>query len=52
MLGSLFGLGKDLATIVTAPVEIAIDLTRVVTKPVADVAKEITTGVKDLTKDD
>ncbi len=51
MLGSLFGLGKDLVSIATAPVEVAVDLVRVVTKPVADVAKDITAGVKDLTKD-
>lgn len=51
MLGSLFNLGKDLVEIVIAPVEIAVDATRVVTKPLADAAKEASTMVKDLTKE-
>lgn len=37
-LGSLAG---DVIDIVTAPVQIAVDLTRVTTKPLADMAKEV-----------
>lgn len=51
MFKSIFGLVKDVATIVIAPVEIAVDLTRTVTKPVADVAKEVTEEIKNITDD-
>jgi hypothetical protein len=46
MIKSLFNLTKDVAEIVTAPIEIAADLTRTVTKPVADTLKEIAEEVK------
>ncbi len=42
-LGKLVG---DVADIALAPVEIAVDMTRVVTKPVADMAKEMTEEIK------
>ncbi len=54
MFKSLFGIVEDVAKIVTTPVEIAIDATRIVTKPLGNVAqeaaKEIKTVVKDLTE--
>lgn len=37
---SLFGLAGDAFKIVAAPVQVAVDLTRAVTKPVADLADE------------
>lgn len=46
---SILGITKDVVDVVKAPVEIAIDVTREVTKPVADAAKEIVEEVKDLT---
>lgn len=51
MFGSLLKLTKDLVTIVTAPVEIAIDLTGAVVKPIAEVAEEIVDDIKDITKE-
>lgn len=48
MFGSLFGVAIDLVKIAAAPVEIALDVTRAVTKPVADVAQE---AVKEIKKD-
>lgn len=49
MFGSLFGLVEDTVKIATAPIEIAVEVTRVVTKPLADVAEEIVEGVKNVT---
>lgn len=37
---SAFGLVTDVAKIVLAPVQVAVDLTRAVTKPVADLAQD------------
>lgn len=51
MFKSLIGIVKDVAEIAAAPVEIAADLTRVVTKPVADIAKATADEVKEVTKD-
>ncbi len=51
MLRSLFGVVTDIAKIITAPVEIGLDLTRTVTKPVADVAEDLVEDVKDLVED-
>ncbi len=51
MLKSLFNLGKDVAEIATAPVEIAAGLARTVTRPVADVAKETAGAVRELTQE-
>lgn len=48
MLGSLVGVASDVVKIATAPVEIALDVTRAVTKPIADVAQE---AVKEIKKD-
>lgn len=55
MFKSLFGVVGDVAKVAIAPVEIALDVTRVVTKSVADMAtgltKEIKEGLRDLTDD-
>lgn len=51
MFKSLFELGADIATIVTAPVKVAVDVTRAVTKPLADASKQVVEDVKDLTQD-
>lgn len=54
MFKSIVGLGEDVVKIVSAPVEIAVDLTRTVTKPVADAAqdavKEIKSDVDEFTR--
>lgn len=47
MFKSILGLGKDIIDIATAPIEIAVDATRVVTKPLADCAKETVKAVKE-----
>lgn len=53
MLDSLFGVIGDVVKIAAAPVEIASDMTRAVTKPLADAAqeaaREVKEGVRDLT---
>jgi len=46
MFGSLFDLAEDVCDIVSAPVEIVAETARVVTKPIADVAKEVVEEVK------
>ncbi len=46
-----FDLIEDVADIVTAPVKIAVDVTRVVTKPVADVANVVVEEVKEMTEE-
>lgn len=52
MFKSIFGVAADVVKIAVAPVEVAADLTRVVTKPVADIARDITDTVKEVTRDD
>jgi hypothetical protein len=52
MFKSLFGVLENVVTVVTAPIEIAADVAKEVTKPLADAAKEVTKEVKDLTKPD
>ncbi len=47
---SLIDLATDVAKIAVAPVEVAADLTRVVRKPLADVAGEVVKGIKETTK--
>jgi len=51
MFNSLIGLVTDVAKVAVAPVEIAIDVTRCVTKPLADLAGEISEEVKEATMD-
>lgn len=52
LIKSLFDLGKDAVTIVAKPVEIAVDVTRLVTKPLADAATEIADDIKEELGDD
>ncbi len=47
MFGSLLNVVKDVATIVTAPVEIALDVTSAVTKPIADTVSDAVKGIKE-----
>ena len=47
MIKSLFGLVEDVTTIVTAPIKIGLDVTRKVTKPIADLANETVKSIKD-----
>lgn len=53
MFGSLMKLAEDVVKIVAAPVEIAADVTRLATKPLADamgdLANKVKKGVEDLT---
>jgi len=51
MFKSLTGLVTDVVKVVAAPVEIAVDATRVVTKPVADLAEEAVAEVKEITRE-
>lgn len=50
----MFGLFTDVAKLVLAPVQIAADIARVVTAPVAElaqeVAKEVNTATKEITR--
>lgn len=47
----MFGLIRDVARVVTAPVEIAVDATRVVTKPVAEFSQDMVNEVKSWSED-
>jgi len=49
MIDSLIGIATDVVKIAVAPVEIALDATRVITKPVADLAEEVAKEVKSAT---
>lgn len=49
MFKSLIGIVTDVAKVAIAPVEVALDVTRTITKPMADVAEEVVKEVKDLT---
>ena len=46
LFDSIAKLTKDVAEVALAPVEIAVDMARVVVAPPAAVAKEVTKGVK------
>ena len=46
MFGSLLGIASDFAKVAIAPVSIAADLARAVTKPIADVATDLAKEVK------
>lgn len=50
MFKELMGIATDVVKVVAAPVEIAVDVTRVATKPIADLAQEAAAEVKDATK--
>jgi preprotein translocase subunit YajC len=47
MFGSLAGLVGDVIKVAAAPVSIALDVTRSVTKPLADAATEVAKEVKE-----
>ena len=47
MFGKLFDVVVDVARVVTAPVEIAVDVVAAVTKPIAEVAQDVVDTVKD-----
>ena len=49
MFKSLIGIVTDVVTIAAAPIEIAADLTRAATKPIAEAAKEIVADIKEET---
>lgn len=51
MFKSLAGLVGDIVEIASAPVEVAVDLTRAVTKPVADIAQEVVRELKEVVDD-
>lgn len=46
MFGALAGLVGDVAKVAAAPVSVAVDLTRAVTKPAADAAEQVAREVK------
>lgn len=46
MFKSLVNLTKDVVDIATAPIEIALDVTRGITKPIAEEAKEVVDDIK------
>jgi hypothetical protein len=48
MFGSLFEIVKDTTRIVTAPVEMVVDIVSIPVKEVADVAQELVEEVKSL----
>ncbi|QDP49872.1 hypothetical protein [uncultured Marinobacter sp.] len=50
MLGSILGIVEDVAKIAIAPVKIAADMTRTVTKPMADAAVDAADSVEEATK--
>jgi len=52
MFKSLFGVVTDVVKIAVAPIEIAADATRAVTKPIADVVEETVKDIKDELTDD
>jgi hypothetical protein len=52
MFKSLLGVVTDVAKVAVAPVEIAADVTRAVTKPVAEIAEEAVKEVKEITTDE
>ena len=51
MFGSIFGVVGDVAKVIAAPVKIAADLTRAVTKPIADAAEDCAKAVEDEIRD-
>lgn len=51
MFGSLTRLVGDVVQIAAAPVEIVAETARLVTKPVAEVATEMSKGLKELNED-
>lgn len=52
MFRSLFNLAGDVLKVAAAPVTIAAELARTITKPVADTAEEVAKTITDVLKDD
>lgn len=52
MFKSLFDLAQDVVDIATAPVKIAVDLTRAAVKPMADMAREVVDEIKEEVEDE
>jgi hypothetical protein len=48
MFKSLFGIVGDVAKVALAPVEITIDVTRSVTKPIGELASEAAKSIKEI----
>ncbi len=51
MFRSLLGVVSDVVKVAAAPVEVALDVTRCVTKPVADAAEAVASEVKEIAED-
>jgi hypothetical protein len=51
MFKSVFNVLEDVTRVVTAPVEVLVDLAQVVTKPSAELAQDIVNEVKGLIDD-
>jgi hypothetical protein len=49
LFNSLFNVVRDVATVATAPTDIAASLTRTVTQPLADATKDIVESVREAT---
>lgn len=47
LFSSVFELAEDVVKIATAPVEVALTITKAVVKPISDIAKEVVDEVKD-----
>ena len=47
IVGSLVDLASDVVRVAVTPIEIAVDVTAAVVKPIAEVAEEIASEVKD-----
>lgn len=52
MFSSIFGIAKDIVKVAVAPIEIAADVTRSITKPVADAVEEVVNDIKEELNDD
>ena len=51
LLKSVTDLTKDVIDIATAPVEIAVDSARIITKPIAEASKEVVKEIKKSTEE-
>lgn len=51
MFKSLFGIVEDVVKIAAAPVEVVVDVTRAVTKPVAELSEEAVKEIKTVIKE-
>ena len=52
LIGGLVGLATDVAKVAVAPVEIAVEVARAVTKPVADFSGDVVDAVRESLDDD